>query len=281
MGLFDWARGKSNEKLRAGRRAREQIMSAAHAKAIAAAQSETIHDDWAYIDSPLELPPAHIGSFDETFKRVLPVETLPHERNLRRYIERTFEHKKGGVIGIEFGGPASRLFAGFTPGFFKKSLGVSIRDYRKEEVRQSDAKRHHAVITGNMLWEETEERVDEWLGGEKVDVGFQRLLDGFEFIPIEPYTLGAWIQRRYRQLSDVGLLVLQVPLTMQPFLKPWSEAIQAKCGDRIQFQFVEGTNDRSTFETGALRIQKMKGAPEELPPLDARTIRNITEISRK
>src|SRR5579859_3685773 len=67
------------------------------------------------------------SSFQNFFAAVLP----ESEKSLRNYIEKILEGRKGKAIGVEFGGTGVTLFRGFTPNFFRQTVGVTLIDYKK------------------------------------------------------------------------------------------------------------------------------------------------------
>ena len=69
---------------------------------------------WGYFDSGLDS--GRGLHFMSTFRDILP----RGESSFKGYIEKTLKEKKGHAIGIEFGGPGSTLFSGFSKGFFRR-----------------------------------------------------------------------------------------------------------------------------------------------------------------
>ncbi len=77
---------------------------------------------WPVRDSRIE----HFANY---FGDVVP-ETSEDDplKRFREYIEKTIasENNDGNFTAIEFGGEGSRLFRGFSAGFFKKTVGVCL-----------------------------------------------------------------------------------------------------------------------------------------------------------
>src|SRR3989344_3050811 len=76
---------------------------------------------YSWINS--ELDGLFLRSFQTTFENIPSFKKMWRLKNisLSMYIETILKEKKGKAVGIEFGGPGSRLFNGFTKGFFLKS----------------------------------------------------------------------------------------------------------------------------------------------------------------
>ena len=141
-------------------------------------------EHYTWVDSSLDNPREFDGaSFVNSFKDLLP----KGETSLRNYIETVLKEKKGSAIGIEFGGVGSRLFRGFTPDFFARSIAISLIDHRGWEhqlarLKERDGKIHHEVLEGNIFDFATYESLNRWLGDEKVDLIIERMGHGLEFV---------------------------------------------------------------------------------------------------
>lgn len=229
---------------------------------------ENYHYTW--IDSPLE---GDYSSFQHTFETVLP----PGEQSLRQYIEKTLAPRKGDAIGIEFGGIGSRAFQGFSRGFFKKSVGVTLVDHRLPDTGrdQEDRRRNHLVMVGDILTPETYDSLRNLLNGEKVDLIVERMAKGLEFIPGEPYTAAKILKTWYALLREGGIMFVQVPIILNPILKPWIMKIRTNYAQTLEISFTKGS-ENSNSPSSALRIHKLPGAPEELPVLEPRMVRRLS-----
>ena len=85
--------------------------------------TELRNGPWGTHFSPLS---PHRGgvSFEASFSLV-----IPEGLSLKEDIEQTLSPYRGNAIAIEVGGVGTP-FGEFTPGFFKRSLGTNLTDYR-------------------------------------------------------------------------------------------------------------------------------------------------------
>ena len=219
-------------------------------------------------------------SFEGTFLDVLP----EGQTNLKEYIETTLTGKKGEAIGVEFGGLGSELFAGFSPGFFKKTAGITLADNRENlgkvdpshkpvSIAEDDV-RHHSVIEGNILDDHLYTDLNKWLEGKKVDLILERMIAGMDHIPADPYTISKIMSRWYELLDENGILFVQVPPVLHDQLPAWVEMIQEKYGDVLEVQIKNG-HEQFELAFDLLRIHKLPGAPEKLPLLNPRIVKEI------
>ena len=110
---------------------------------------------WDYSDSSLFV----IGS---SFSKTLPKKYIENLSNnmpnsieeygkaFQLYIEDVLAHKKDKTA-IEFGGPGSQLFSDFSPGFFKKTVGVCLADVRNSIGKEKDVKNNHVIVEGDIM----------------------------------------------------------------------------------------------------------------------------------
>ena len=215
------------------------------------------------------------SNFDITFQPLLD------ERNqsLRSYIEGSLEKKKGRAIGIEFGGTGSNLFSGFSRGFFSRSLGVALADTRNRldvDPTPEDEKRHHSVLAGDLTNLETYEHVREWLGTEKADLIIERLAGEHYSLPEEPNLLGKVFDAWYSLLAEEGIILAQTTRWMRPLIAPWVELIQKNYAGSLEVDHHHGS-ELDLFD--AILLRKLPSAPEKLPILDPRTVREISKKS--
>jgi hypothetical protein len=218
-----------------------------------------------YKDSALE-DFLRIAPFEFSFQDVLPA----RETRLKRYIESSLSDVRGQAIGVELGGPGSKVFSQFTPGFFARTAGISLHDYRDRidpRIRKRDDARNHTVIPGNMLDKETQEAAVNWLQGSGIHVLFHRMLGGNSTIPEEPLFLGEQANFWYRLLATNGMMLSQVPYGFRSYMAEWAEYINNTY--RRVLEVSEGGNDRSGY---VMRLRKLEGAPENLPLLDAASV---------
>lgn len=218
--------------------------------------------DWTIYDSSL-------ANFGGTFDISLP-------KNLERsffilevfeeYIERILlDEKKRDLTAVEFGGPGSKLFSGFTPGFFKKTVGVCLKDIRSESKKENDKKINHSIIIGDILEVENTyllEKVRKRLGVKKTDLIISRMAGALDFINKNGAILDRIIRNLFDLLNENGLMFVQFSYlsslegtNTQTLIEKWANAITERF-PQIDIQ----------VEKGVLRLHKKAGAPEHLPP---------------
>src|SRR3989344_3619327 len=204
---------------------------------------------YSWVNSSVDGPDEIDGQpFRNSFRDILPKQ----ERSLKDYIEKVLAKRKGEAIGIEFGGIGSRLFSDFTPGFFAKSVGVSLVDHREPEklaiIQKGDEKINHELLEGDIFTDETYDRLSK--------------------------ILQIW----YKLLREGGIMLVQTPVEFNNLLTEWVTKIQKEYKDVIELEYQKGNNDRGD-PCSAFRLRKLPGAPEELPLLNPRTVR-LTPKSR-
>lgn len=227
----------------------------------------TIYD--SYLDNPWD-----DSSFQITFACLLP----EGEFSLKGYIERLLTRKIGAAIGIEFGGPGSNLFGDFSQGFFRQTAGVTLADIRTDSTKKRDDEHHHTVIAGNMFSSQTQQEVANWLSGRKADVIFERMNGGLNLVPQEPRFLAEIANNWYQVLTEGGVMFIQIPSVLVPVMETWKDFVEQKYPDQIQVQqklrLAPSTLGVYVNE-GLMRLNKLKGAPANLPLLPPRTVRDL------
>src|SRR3989344_3147196 len=230
---------------------------------------------YAVYDEPLEDSNYKSDStFENTFRYALP----PGSGTLRWYVEESLEGKKGRAVGVEFGGPGSALFAGFSKGFFARALGVTLADIRgnlEPNPTSRDEERHHSILEGDITFPQTYARVHEWLAGEKADFIVERMEGGRLNIPKDPILLGQAFNTWYEMLAENGIILAQTSSWMRPLLTKWKALLDAQCGDTLDVGYVADPQNADVFD--AFRLQKLLGAPQTLPMLDMRKVREISK----
>lgn len=229
---------------------------------------------YTWKDSPLD-DPSIKGSFVNSFREVLP----GRETSLRFYIETVLRERKGKAIGMEFGGIGSKLFRGFTPGFFSRSVAVSLLDHRGwahqlAAIKERDKKIHHEVLEGNVFDPKVYKTLDQWLAGEKADLIIERMGRGLEFVPSEPHAVSKVLQTWYGLLREKGVMFVQTPVVFNNLLWAWALKIEREFPDTIEMKFKVGEIDNDV-NCSAFRLSKLSGAPDELPMLDPKTVAKI------
>jgi hypothetical protein len=222
---------------------------------------------WPMYDSPL-LSERDSSSFDSEFNMF-----APEGQNLRDYIEEVLRPRKGQAVAIEFGGPGSNLFAGFSEGFFRRSLGVTLKDKRAAVKRSRDKVMNHSVIEGDLRDPFTKSKVNNWLGEDQVDLVFERLGGAGSKIPQDPYDIAQHASEWYKMVAEGGLMFLQVPTVVTPLIVPWLEKI-----DALYPGLARGGRSLIWLD---IQLHKIPGAPDELPLLTPREVRSIYEQIRR
>lgn len=197
-----------------------------------------------------------LSNYEASFFGVMP----PAERNkggLKDYVESFLSERKGKANGIDLGNSGSRLFQGFSPGFFSKTVGVALVDVRHEAEIAEDAAHNHLVLAADIANPRTPVECRKLFKGEKIDVIFERMMGGLYNLPSKPSDLGKILDLWYRLLNDKALLFAQ-------YEPSWSNEVSL-LGDRIKRDFA----GRLEFQTDDyyFRLTKFPGAPETLPLL--------------
>lgn len=231
---------------------------------------------WEIYDSHLnELSDYCDSSFQITFACLLP----EGEFSLKDYIERLLTRKRGAAIGIEFGGPGSNLFGDFSNGFFRQTAGVTLVDVRTDSSRERDDERRHTVIAGNMFSSQTQQKVAKWLSGRKADVIFERMDGGLHLVPRDPRFLAEIANTWYQMLAEGGVMFIQIPRVLVPAIEAWKNFVEQKYPDQIQVQEKFCRVDYQFLgvqhSEGLMRLNKLTGAPANLPLLPPRIVRDL------
>ena len=217
-------------------------------------------------DSPLVEHFADNGTrFDFTFSKVLP-EEYSEWKDLKVYIEDVLAPKKGHAIGLELGGPASRLWRGFSPGIFEITAGMCLVDSRDDTDILWDRRNNHSVLEGDITTDEGKQEVTTWTGGKKIDLLFMRMMGPHHALPNEPFFMAQEAAYWYEQLAEGGLLFTQLPHAFEHTIEKWKKYIAT------DYRGVLDVQTDHLLSTTHLRLHKLSGAPKELPLLDARTV---------
>lgn len=195
----------------------------------------------------------------------------------KEYIENELSFGKKRTA-IEFGGPGSNLFDGFTKGFFKKTVGVCLDDVRQNYIKNFDNNSGHSVISGDIvdvnnrkLFEEINNKLDT----NKVDLIISRMQGPLNDLEKNPAILDRIIRKWYHLLNKDGILFAQFeyldqhnpiiqtkylaeinppPVTKaEKYVRQWAEVLK-KNFPEIEIQ----------LGRGVIRLVKKDGSPEEL-----------------
>lgn len=228
---------------------------------------------WDIRDSSLE------GMFDKssyqrTFEEVVP----PNQPLLRRYIETTLSDRRGSAIGIELGGPGSKLFSGFSKGVFERTLGVTLNDRRNPKRTLQDDLSHHFVREANLLEDESTTVIKKWLNGRKADVIIERMAGALSYggTPVDPHFVLRRVSEWYQMLSVGGLMFLQIPKKMRPIMPMVMERLSQVPELEVRYdpRARERPSERDHVHH-AISIHRLAGAPDVIPLLDPRKIREL------
>lgn len=159
----------------------------------------SIYAPWAIYDKP-------IGSFSSTYRVFLK------ERGLKSYVESELQDRQGQALGIELGGLGSKLFRGFSDGFFKRTLGVVLLDTRKGMEKEADEVRGHDVIEANVFEQTGFSDIESWLakyGNGKADFADERMEGAISDFNVSNYFWLFQFRKCFRLLNDGGVLFAQ------------------------------------------------------------------------
>lgn len=245
---------------------------------------------WFYYDSSLE----GIGS---TFYKVLPekyseifnkkiytkIEDLGEA--FKKYIEETLSKDGNNKrTAIEFGGPGSKLFSEFSPGFFNQTMGVCLEDIRQDSEVKNDTLIGHSILTGDIFDIENTRKnnslyseIKYCFGASKVDLIISRMMGPLDEIRKNPVILDRVIRKWYELLNKNGILFAQFEYfkehdqgmqkkyeaeidppcerESEKYVEQWVQALKQKFPNQIEIQ----------LGRGVIRLVKKEGAPDELP----------------
>ncbi len=221
-------------------------------------EAEKTDVNWGTVNSGLltgEYP------FQERFAAV-----LPDARNIKNYIEETFGNKKGQTVGLELGGIGSQLFSEFSPGFFHKTFGVTLIDNRYLYPRLVE-NTNHEVIEGDVFSEATVENVKTQLPLKQADVIFEGMVGALVCLPSRFDFFAGSASRWYKLLADGGLAFLELPTELIPVLPEWASRIKKDFGETLDVDY--------DLDYEVMRLQKLHGAPSDLPLLGLEEIIKI------
>jgi len=235
---------------------------------------------YALQDSPLRSVDDNAVAFEDSFRNVLP----EGQKNLRDYIEQILAQGKGKAIGVEFGGPGSKFFAGFSRGFFKKTAGIDIVGRSRVDGTffrgLGEMLRGHAVIQGDILVPRTYSvALGTWLEDYKPDLIVERMVGGFELNPTHPTAVYKTFKRWYELLNEGGIMLVQVPRNARPFVQPWVDMLQKRDFSgllEVVYHPTDTPDGDYLQDMSVLRLRKLPGAPSKLPMLDSQTIQDIS-----
>lgn len=184
-----------------------------------------------------------------------------------RYIAEILSKEKvGDLTAIEFGGPGSKFFGTFPENFFRRTIGVCLKDIRKDEEIDRDRGLGHYVIEGDIMEVQNEEltrKVLKVLKVEKTDLIISRMMGPLGHLDKDPAILDRIIRRWYKILDQNGLMFIQFIYLKNVDTDPYLTDLIKKWAAAVGEMFPE-----VDIKVGkrTLRLHKKNGAPEELPP---------------
>ncbi len=213
---------------------------------------------WGTENSPLISKNPESWTYERSFKALF----TPREGGLKEYIEKRFSSKAGEVRVLDLGSIGSEVRSGFSEGFVGRSAAVSLTDFRDKldpALRKIDNARQHTVVTGDLLSRRTRHNVEEVLDGE-AEVILSRMIMGTATLSDYPPFVAKRASDWYKMLpEDGGLIVAELPKTLKYYVPEWQAMVEKECGRKLRI--------KTSYNNSAIRIDKYKGAPDELPLL--------------
>jgi hypothetical protein len=221
-------------------------------------------DEWGVYDSSLD---NFSGSFRTCLPNDIEREAGMQDLMFRKYIENTLSKgKNDSLTAVEFGGPGSKLFRGFSDDFFHKTVGVCLKDIRNQNTKETDRDNLHSVIEGDILdVQNTEvlEKVKQALSAEKVDLIMSRMIGPLQDIDHNSAILDRLIRNWYEMLNENGLMFIEYrnynyasQTSVDHLIKEWSATLREKF-PQVEIQVSNITD--------VMRLHKKFGAPQKLP----------------
>lgn len=230
---------------------------------------------WEVQDSPLlpiRLGAEGIRSFHETFKSV-----VPDGKTLKTDIEDVLRDRKGQVVGVEIGGLGSKVFNGFAKDFFAETFAFVLFDSRSTLQKTSEVGSRHRVIAGNVASDKIRQQIERLGEAKKIDLIVERMMGGLFEVPQDLLFLNEQFSLWYRMLSEGGLMYLQVPKFATKLIPLWLEA--ARCESNGNIVATSGIYEDNDYgSTAVIRVNKLPGAPVELPTLSLKQIKEFTKV---
>ncbi|MGI0058646.1 MAG: hypothetical protein ACREBJ_02660 [Nitrosotalea sp.] len=206
-----------------------------------------------------------------------------------------------GITVVELGGPSSR----FTDQLanivrVKKSIGVTVIDARSPEQKIADSQRNHRIVpvidafsTKDVVREIGQIIEGSGLRSERfnkngvlygsVDMLLMRMggaittLDEetdqtMTTVPQNVYAQFQAFAEMYRLLSREGVAFVQLPYSLLPILPEYLSLLRREQQGKLDVSVAIDTNGYLV-----MRMQKLEGAPEELPALSVETVNKIAQ----
>lgn len=196
-------------------------------------------DRYDYYDSSAE-------DFNEFFSEVIAPYT-----SIREYVEAHYGTKEKTLVGIEYGGPARKLFSEIgARGSLKRSAGFVLLDRRTDEDKIRDIAERHDVVEADVFFRKgahglSWNTVEEWVAQNgRPHLAIERMVQGVDlirradlFVPIA--------KRWLSQLAPQGTLIGEIP-HMMPLEERRRVAILLQ-DDALDAEEVIFNNDLTAF----------------------------------
>lgn len=216
----------------------------------------------AIYDSPLST--GEEDSFSDDFRPV-----VPGRHTLRSFVLEEFGSRRGELVGFELGGPGSRCFADFPKGFFRLTAGVTLVDLRGRDEKTQDRQRHHNVVAFDVSNPLLGQKLKNKLGISKAHFIIERMEGGLPDDIRDPYFLYQVGNNWYQLLETGGVMFIQCPRFIHKILPAWESKVNSAASGTLEACYYRQGNEK-----GVLRISKKDGAPESLPFLTPRELRD-------
>jgi len=224
--------------------------------------------DWPIQDSGLvSTTEEQIYPYNYIFRELYP-SNFP---DIRGFLEKRFESKKGKLIGVEFGGVGKQLFSDFSPGMFERTAGVTLVDRNKNNtLEKNDAV--HSILEADLFSSEGRHTVESWLRGKKADMIFEKMHGAFEDFPSNINFLFATFDGWYAMLNDGGIMFIETPPLNSQKISSVSRFFDfvnsTGCGLKVNYRHNELVSPASLRRIYFM-LEKNEGAPESLKGLAA------------
>lgn len=206
---------------------------------------------WNRYDSPLDYYDFHDAE-GKLFKVV-------------NYLDQEYKEQLGSLIGIELGGPGSQLFEDLNEApRFKKSLGVTLVDFRDGERKKADQANNHEVLEANIFSSGFIEAGQRYPGFEEVQKWVKRNGKANFIIehmsgPIDNLDLSDelvfqfCLKRWYELLGESGTMFVQTPFRLEERFPDGLEKALSKVNVELGY-----------FRGKHMKIRRHDGSPDNL-----------------
>lgn len=211
---------------------------------------------WAVYDSPVTF-------FDNAL-------ALPEGYNkISEYIDGEYKEGVGNLIGIELGGPGSKLFRDLNSDKrrFAKSVGVTLVDLRRDFLKLADKENSHEILEANVFSSSFVDddgverpgfkKIQDWVDRNgRADFVFELMHKPIHDLKKSSKLFLNLVLRWYRLLNEEGTLLVQGP----EFSKEFLEQIKTKLSElNIRPYYKIGFDGLCYFT-----LKRLHGSPDDL-----------------